>query len=190
MGPVYMLPLRAHACLCTCTGGLKLIRTFPAAQIFNFQCTAWGISRSYATSFGNFSHSSVSFSGIGLSSITLHDQDSSQNSRGSWKARAGSTNTFDGVCFSETSSRIAETVASREKSTMAEDNAEDEEVRDRKGRVIIIAGPTGVGKTRLALALAKRLGGEIISADSVQVCANFLFLPLLLLLILPYLIVY
>jgi flagellar biosynthesis GTPase FlhF len=38
-----------------------------------------------------------------------------------------------------------------------------------KGRVVVIAGPTAVGKTRVALALAKRLGGEIVSADSVQV---------------------
>jgi tRNA dimethylallyltransferase len=36
-------------------------------------------------------------------------------------------------------------------------------------RVIIIAGPTGVGKTALAIKLAERLGGEIISADSIQV---------------------
>lgn len=40
---------------------------------------------------------------------------------------------------------------------------------DVKKRVVVIAGPTAVGKTRLALAVAKRLGGEIISADSVQV---------------------
>ncbi|KAL2652879.1 hypothetical protein R1flu_021007 [Riccia fluitans] len=38
-----------------------------------------------------------------------------------------------------------------------------------KGRVIVITGPTGVGKSSAAIALAKRLGGEIISADSVQV---------------------
>ena len=36
-------------------------------------------------------------------------------------------------------------------------------------RVIIIAGPTGVGKTELSLQLAKKLGGEIVSADSMQV---------------------
>lgn len=34
--------------------------------------------------------------------------------------------------------------------------------------VIIIAGPTAVGKTSVAIALAKRLGTEIISADSRQ----------------------
>lgn len=36
-------------------------------------------------------------------------------------------------------------------------------------RIIIITGPTAVGKTKLSLELAKRLDGEIISADSVQV---------------------
>lgn len=36
-------------------------------------------------------------------------------------------------------------------------------------RIIIITGPTAVGKTALGLALAQRLGGEVISADSVQV---------------------
>ena len=33
----------------------------------------------------------------------------------------------------------------------------------------IITGPTGVGKTALAIKLAERCGGEIISADSMQV---------------------
>lgn len=35
--------------------------------------------------------------------------------------------------------------------------------------VIIVTGPTAVGKTELSLKLAERLDGEIISADSVQV---------------------
>ena len=39
----------------------------------------------------------------------------------------------------------------------------------RKNRVIVLAGPTATGKTRLSLELARILGGEIISADSVQV---------------------
>jgi tRNA dimethylallyltransferase len=39
----------------------------------------------------------------------------------------------------------------------------------RKPKIIIISGPTGVGKTRAALALAQPRGGEIISADAMQV---------------------
>lgn len=39
----------------------------------------------------------------------------------------------------------------------------------KKKRVLIIAGPTGAGKTQLSLSLAAAVGGEIISADSMQV---------------------
>uniref|UniRef100_A0A146MCA4 tRNA dimethylallyltransferase, mitochondrial n=2 Tax=Lygus hesperus TaxID=30085 RepID=A0A146MCA4_LYGHE len=35
--------------------------------------------------------------------------------------------------------------------------------------LVVILGPTGVGKTKLSLELAKRFSGEIISADSMQV---------------------
>lgn len=35
--------------------------------------------------------------------------------------------------------------------------------------LIILTGPTAVGKTKLSIALAKAIGGEIISADSMQV---------------------
>lgn len=38
-----------------------------------------------------------------------------------------------------------------------------------KKKVIIIAGPTGCGKSAFALMLAEAIGGEIISADSMQV---------------------
>lgn len=40
---------------------------------------------------------------------------------------------------------------------------------DSRPRAIVIAGPTGCGKTNLSIALAQLLGGEIISADSMQV---------------------
>ena len=35
--------------------------------------------------------------------------------------------------------------------------------------LIILTGPTAVGKTALSISLAKAVGGEIISADSMQV---------------------
>ena len=38
-----------------------------------------------------------------------------------------------------------------------------------QNRIIVIAGPTASGKTRLGILLARRLGGEIVSADSMQV---------------------
>ena len=36
-------------------------------------------------------------------------------------------------------------------------------------KVIVIAGPTASGKTALSIALAKKINGEIISADSMQI---------------------
>lgn len=38
-----------------------------------------------------------------------------------------------------------------------------------KDKIIVIGGPTASGKTALSVALAKKLGGEIISADSMQI---------------------
>ncbi|MDD6879198.1 MAG: tRNA (adenosine(37)-N6)-dimethylallyltransferase MiaA [bacterium] len=38
--------------------------------------------------------------------------------------------------------------------------------------IIVIAGPTGVGKTRLSIELAKKINAEIINADSMQVYKN------------------
>ena len=38
-----------------------------------------------------------------------------------------------------------------------------------KNNLIIIAGPTGVGKTEISLKLAERIHGEIVSADSMQI---------------------
>ena len=35
--------------------------------------------------------------------------------------------------------------------------------------LIILTGPTAVGKTKLSISLAKSVNGEIISADSMQV---------------------
>ena len=38
-----------------------------------------------------------------------------------------------------------------------------------KKPLIILTGPTAVGKTKASIGLAKAVGGEIISADSMQV---------------------
>jgi len=39
-------------------------------------------------------------------------------------------------------------------------------------RLVVIVGPTGAGKTRLAMQLAEHTGGEVVSADSQQVYAG------------------
>ena len=39
-------------------------------------------------------------------------------------------------------------------------------------RLVVIVGPTGAGKTRLAIRLAEVTGGEVVSADSQQVYAG------------------
>ncbi len=38
-----------------------------------------------------------------------------------------------------------------------------------KQKLIVLTGPTAVGKSKLSIELAKKIGGEIISADSMQV---------------------
>ncbi len=52
---------------------------------------------------------------------------------------------------------------------MASEGGPGDAATVQSGRVIIITGPTAVGKTAAALQLAERLNGEIISADSVQI---------------------
>ena len=44
---------------------------------------------------------------------------------------------------------------------------------DQDNKVILLAGPTAAGKSKLALKLAQRLNGEIINADSMQVYKEF-----------------
>jgi len=39
--------------------------------------------------------------------------------------------------------------------------------------IVVVTGPTGVGKTRVAVELARRCGAELIGADSVQVYRGF-----------------
>jgi len=40
---------------------------------------------------------------------------------------------------------------------------------DEKPKILVVAGPTASGKTRLAMKLAETVGGEIVSADSIQI---------------------
>ena len=40
---------------------------------------------------------------------------------------------------------------------------------DLKSKIILIAGPTASGKSNFAINLAKKINGEIINADSMQV---------------------
>ena len=44
---------------------------------------------------------------------------------------------------------------------------------DEQKKLVILTGPTAVGKTELSIKLAKRINGEIISADSIQVYREF-----------------
>lgn len=50
------------------------------------------------------------------------------------------------------------------------DCKKDEEPFDRKKiKLLVIAGPTGSGKSELAVSLAERIDGEIVNADSMQI---------------------
>ena len=45
--------------------------------------------------------------------------------------------------------------------------------QENRNNLIILTGPTAVGKTALSLKLARDIGGEIVSADSIQVYRHF-----------------
>ena len=40
-------------------------------------------------------------------------------------------------------------------------------------KIILLAGPTASGKSKLAIQLAKKLNGEILNADSMQIYKEF-----------------
>ena len=40
---------------------------------------------------------------------------------------------------------------------------------DYKSKIILVSGSTASGKSKIAINLAKKIGGEIINADSMQV---------------------
>ena len=43
---------------------------------------------------------------------------------------------------------------------------------DKQSKIILISGPTASGKTNFAVTIAKKIQGEIINADSMQVYKN------------------
>ena len=47
---------------------------------------------------------------------------------------------------------------------------------DLQSKIILISGPTASGKSNFAIKLAKKIGGEIINADSMQVYKELKFL--------------
>ena len=53
------------------------------------------------------------------------------------------------------------------------EGAEGREVTDREPLVVVVLGPTASGKTALALAIARRFGGEIVNCDSVAMYREF-----------------
>ena len=52
------------------------------------------------------------------------------------------------------------------------DDSDENRKKKKKKRVLVISGPTSVGKSSVAISIAKRVDGEIVSADSVQVYRN------------------
>ena len=46
---------------------------------------------------------------------------------------------------------------------------------DFKSKIILIYGPTASGKSKFAIKLAKKVSGQIINADSMQVYKNYRF---------------
>ena len=40
---------------------------------------------------------------------------------------------------------------------------------DLKSKIILISGPTASGKSKFAIQLAKKINGEVINADSMQI---------------------
>jgi tRNA dimethylallyltransferase len=50
---------------------------------------------------------------------------------------------------------------------------EDSKIQNPESKIIVVAGPTGSGKSELALRLAQALDGEIVNYDSVQIYRGF-----------------
>lgn len=73
------------------------------------------------------------------------------------------------MASADAASADAPTWKERQREAIDAQACSKEAAANGKPKVIIITGPTAVGKSHTALAVAKQLDGEIISADSVQV---------------------
>lgn len=176
-----LMTQRVHACLCSCTGRLlvpkplNLVSVLHRQTVFERPRTLLHVLSLGQNAGSNFLSSTKPCPNLksGTTLLLLREKIRTLNLRISAVAE-DSTDRIGSSILSEggLSQGTEDLVHWREKKvSMAEVEAEEAKLQHhhQKGRVVIIAGPTAVGKTRLALALAKRLGGEIISADSVQV---------------------
>lgn len=169
---------RGHACLCSCTGRLLVPKALNLVGVLHRQVVLASPSTLFhVISLGqnvgsNFLSSTKPYPNPkSRTTLLLREKIRTLKLRISAVAE-DSTDRISSRILSEVglSQGTEDLVNWREKKvSMAEVEAEEAKLHQKKRRVVIIAGPTAVGKTRLALALAKRLGGEIISADSVQV---------------------
>lgn len=171
-----LMTQRAHACLCSCTGRLlvpkplNLVNVLHRQILFERPRTLLHVISLGQNAGSNFLSSTKPCPNLksGTALLLLREKIRALKLRIS----AVAEDSTDRILSEGGLSQGTEILVNwREKKvSMAEVEAEEAKLQHQeKGRVVIIAGPTAVGKTRLALALAKRLGGEIISADSVQV---------------------
>ena len=175
-----LMTQRVHACLCSCTGRLLVPKPLNLVSILHRQIvferprTLLHVISLGQNAGSNFLSSTKPCPNLksGTTLLLLREKIRTLKLRISAVAE-DSTDRIGSSILSEggLSQGTEDLVNWREKKvSMAEVEAEEAKLQhQKKGRVVIMAGPTAVGKTRLALALAKRLGGEIISADSVQV---------------------
>lgn len=73
----------------------------------------------------------------------------------------------DQHCYSLTNTPTATPEHTHATATLA--TAMSEQKQRKKEDIVLIVGPTAVGKSKLAIDLCKHLNGEVISCDSIQV---------------------
>ena len=87
-------------------------------------------------------------------------------SKGPLGYQRGPSTTNQGPCLGQYPRLFIKQLATSEACTDASSSGA---LAQRKEKVIVLTGATAAGKTKASIELAQRCGGEIISADSVQV---------------------